>query len=228
LCQGVAFDPPATFAHPWLKGPIHDQSCCATLCVAQHDWSCMGRIKWILNHSLTNKLPCAKPHCSVSRIMCCRIWGFHTGGFEEYLLLGYDADLLARCFAELFYDPEDGGDTFLVGYHSTHYTASYPRRRYTSNYVLLRISQFYNFHPIWADIIGVKQRAPKRAHTVWWLTVHLRVGLGNPLWPRASNLKAAVVSASLWQEKELTIETMNSNAADCKENNKNEQKKRML
>jgi hypothetical protein len=42
--------------------------------------------------------------------------------------------LLARCFAELFYDPEDGGDTFLrnVGYHSTHYMASYPRRRYSS------------------------------------------------------------------------------------------------
>jgi hypothetical protein len=39
-----------------------------------------------------------------------------------------------RCFAELFYDPEDGGDTFLrnVGYHSTHYTASYPRRIYSS------------------------------------------------------------------------------------------------
>jgi hypothetical protein len=34
----------------------------------------------------------------------------------------------------LFYNPEDGGDTFLrnVGYHSTHYTASYPRRRYSS------------------------------------------------------------------------------------------------
>jgi hypothetical protein len=42
--------------------------------------------------------------------------------------------LLARCFAELFYDPEDRGDTFLrnVGYHSTHYTASYPRRWYSS------------------------------------------------------------------------------------------------
>jgi hypothetical protein len=22
----------------------------------------------------------------------CRIWGFHSGGFEEYLLLGYDAE----------------------------------------------------------------------------------------------------------------------------------------
>jgi hypothetical protein len=33
---------------------------------------------------------------------------------------------LARWFAELFFNPEDGGDTFLrnVGYHSTHYTAS--------------------------------------------------------------------------------------------------------
>jgi hypothetical protein len=42
--------------------------------------------------------------------------------------------LLARFFTELFYDPEDGGDTFLrnVGYHSTHYTASCPRRRYSS------------------------------------------------------------------------------------------------
>jgi hypothetical protein len=42
--------------------------------------------------------------------------------------------LLARCFAELFYDPEDKGDTFLrnVWYNSTHYTASYPRRRYSS------------------------------------------------------------------------------------------------
>jgi hypothetical protein len=48
--------------------------------------------------------------------------------------------LSGRCFAELFYDPEDGGDTFLrnVGYHSTHYTASYPRRRYSliSNFLL--------------------------------------------------------------------------------------------
>jgi hypothetical protein len=39
------------------------------------------------------------------------------------------------CFAELFYNPEDGGDMFLrnIGYHSTHYTASYPRRRYSSS-----------------------------------------------------------------------------------------------
>jgi hypothetical protein len=38
--------------------------------------------------------------------------------------------LLARRFVELFFDPEDGGDTFLlnVGYNSTDYTASYPRR----------------------------------------------------------------------------------------------------
>jgi hypothetical protein len=34
---------------------------------------------------------------------------------------------------EVFYNPKDGGDTFLrnVGYHSTHYTASYLRRRYS-------------------------------------------------------------------------------------------------
>jgi hypothetical protein len=38
--------------------------------------------------------------------------------------------LLARWFAEIFFDPEDGGDTFLrnVGCNSTVYTASYPRR----------------------------------------------------------------------------------------------------
>jgi hypothetical protein len=37
-------------------------------------------------------------------------------------------------FAELFFDPDDGGDTFLrnVGHNSTNYTASYPRRRYSS------------------------------------------------------------------------------------------------
>jgi hypothetical protein len=39
-------------------------------------------------------------------------------------------NLLARWFAELFFDPEDGGDTFLrnVGYNSTDHMASYPRR----------------------------------------------------------------------------------------------------
>jgi hypothetical protein len=38
--------------------------------------------------------------------------------------------LLARWFAELFFYPEDGGDTFLrnVGCNSTDYTASYHRR----------------------------------------------------------------------------------------------------
>jgi hypothetical protein len=42
--------------------------------------------------------------------------------------------ILAHWFAEQFFDPEDGGDTFLrnVGYKSTDYTASYPRRRYSS------------------------------------------------------------------------------------------------
>jgi hypothetical protein len=38
--------------------------------------------------------------------------------------------LLTRWFAELFFDPEDGGDTFLrnVACNSMDYTASYPRR----------------------------------------------------------------------------------------------------
>jgi hypothetical protein len=41
--------------------------------------------------------------------------------------------LLARWFAELFFDPEDGGDTFLrnVGCNSADFTASYPRRWYS-------------------------------------------------------------------------------------------------
>jgi hypothetical protein len=32
-----------------LKGPIHDQSCCATLRVVQHDWPCMVLIDLIVN-----------------------------------------------------------------------------------------------------------------------------------------------------------------------------------
>jgi hypothetical protein len=40
---------------------------------------------------------------------------------------------LVSCSA-YFLDPEDGGDTFLrnVGWHSTDYTALYPRRQYSS------------------------------------------------------------------------------------------------
>jgi hypothetical protein len=38
--------------------------------------------------------------------------------------------MLARWFAELFFDPEDEGDIFLrnVRCNSTDYTPSYPRR----------------------------------------------------------------------------------------------------
>jgi hypothetical protein len=56
-----------------------------------------------------------------------------THHLEEYHLLA-SCHLLARWFAELFFDPEDGGDTFLwnVGCNSTDYTASYPRRWYSS------------------------------------------------------------------------------------------------
>jgi hypothetical protein len=37
-----------------------------------------------------------KPHCldigSINKkVNYCRIWGFHSGGYEEYHLLGYDA-----------------------------------------------------------------------------------------------------------------------------------------
>jgi hypothetical protein len=71
-------------------------------------------------------------------------WQFHSKdgpvGTESYSLFPIytglatgehsACHLLARWFAELFFDPEDGGDTFLrnVGCNSTDYTASYPRR----------------------------------------------------------------------------------------------------
>jgi hypothetical protein len=62
-----------------------------------------------------------------------RIWDSHSGGYEEYYLLGYNAVeyqptlppafMLVSCSA-YFFDPEDGGDMFLrnVGWHSTDYT----------------------------------------------------------------------------------------------------------
>jgi hypothetical protein len=70
------------------------------------------------------------------------IKNFKNGAGREYWVCGTEpghqerrvgehsaCHLLARWFAELFFDPEDGGDTFLrnVGYKSTDYTASYPR-----------------------------------------------------------------------------------------------------
>jgi hypothetical protein len=60
-------------------------------------------------------------------------WGMHISNYACSLLRW------------LFYNPEDGGDTFLrnVGYHSTHYTASYPRRRYSSTYILSRVCGDY-------------------------------------------------------------------------------------
>jgi hypothetical protein len=58
-------------------------------------------------------------------VTSCRIWGFHSRGYEEYHPACH---LLTRWFTELFFDPEDGGDTFLrnFGYNSTHYTAHIP------------------------------------------------------------------------------------------------------
>jgi hypothetical protein len=60
-------------------------------------------------------------------LLICRIWGFHSGGYKAFHQLN-------RWFAELFFDPEDGGDKFLrnVGCNSTDYTASYPRRWYSA------------------------------------------------------------------------------------------------
>jgi hypothetical protein len=50
-----------------LKGPIHDQSCCATLRVVQHDWSCMVLIVW----SWMGKLVLRK---TILRNMIDRVW----------------------------------------------------------------------------------------------------------------------------------------------------------
>jgi hypothetical protein len=54
--------------------------------------------QWFLYRSLRYALnrgdPSAKFVWTVwtwTRKVLCRIWGFHSGGFEEYLLLGYDA-----------------------------------------------------------------------------------------------------------------------------------------
>jgi hypothetical protein len=74
-----------------------------------------------------------------------RIWGSHSGGYEEYCLLGYNAvwsvesqpmlkqvasSFHAGFLLGLFLDPEDGGDMFLrnVGWLSSDYTALCPRR----------------------------------------------------------------------------------------------------
>jgi hypothetical protein len=52
-------------------------------------------------------------------------------GFEVFTAVVLKSIILLVCwFAELFFDPEGGGHTFLgkVGCNSTDYTASYPRR----------------------------------------------------------------------------------------------------
>jgi hypothetical protein len=49
---------------------------------------------------------------------------------ELYPTFRRNVSQIATCwFAELFFNPEDGGDTFLrnVGYNLTDYTASFPR-----------------------------------------------------------------------------------------------------
>jgi hypothetical protein len=78
----------------------------------------------------------------------CRIWGCH---------------LLTRWFAELFFDPEDGGNTILrnVGCNSTDYTASYPRRWYSSCNSCL---QFWN----------ARTRVQEKANCIICLWIRLR------------------------------------------------------
>jgi hypothetical protein len=58
----------------------------------------------------------------------------HSGGYEEYHLLGSSCLLVCWTY---FFDPENGGDMFLrnVGWNSTDYTASYPRRWYSSYFI---------------------------------------------------------------------------------------------
>jgi hypothetical protein len=141
---------PRPLPYKSFKGPIHDQSCCATwLIVCGADW---------LDREWAN-LCCAKQFCTTWLIVygplynssfICRTTGRYTLGLQS--IRSWDSSvgvatvlesvfnsqqachLFARWFAELFFDPEDGADTFFrnVGYNSTHYTASYPRRRYSS------------------------------------------------------------------------------------------------
>jgi hypothetical protein len=66
----------------------------------------------------------------------CSIWSSHSGGYEEFYLLGYNAvAMFVICFHAtflfgLFFDLKDGGDMFLrnVGWLSTDDTALYRRR----------------------------------------------------------------------------------------------------
>jgi hypothetical protein len=80
------------------------------------------------------------------------LWRVSSSGIWRRVV---SCHLLARCCAELFYDPEDGGDTFLrnVGYHSTHSPASYPRRRYSSKPPLWKpqILHLFFFCPQYGD-----------------------------------------------------------------------------
>jgi hypothetical protein len=121
---------------------------------------------------------------SREQIQTCRIWGFHSGGYEEYHLLGCDAVLrcngrfggayrrlavysachLLTCWflLKIFFDPEDGGDMFLrnVGCISTDYTASHPRRWYSSNPDLLESKASHpiiRLYIVWPTDRAVKQ-----------------------------------------------------------------------
>jgi hypothetical protein len=83
-------------------------------------WPYFYRICTAHLHSLNN---------SFSRPMICRIWGTHTGGYEMFYFVRYDALLPtysdAGFLLGLFFDPEDGGDMSLRNFCwlSTDYTA---------------------------------------------------------------------------------------------------------
>jgi hypothetical protein len=49
IATGCGLDGRGVEVRVLLKRPIHDQSCCATVRVVQHDWSCMVLIDLIVN-----------------------------------------------------------------------------------------------------------------------------------------------------------------------------------
>jgi hypothetical protein len=120
-------------------------------------------------------------HCSSQvavnkELNICRIWGSHTGGYEEYHLPGYNAVWAVECQPTFRRNmspssseskkiswartPEYGGDMFLrnVGWHPMDHTAFYPGRQYSST-----IYMFSCFNPM---VVLVLQSYPLKAWPV--------------------------------------------------------------
>jgi hypothetical protein len=75
-----------------LKGPIHDQSCCATLRVVQHDWPCMVLIDVIVNGQT-----CVAQNTFAQHDWSCmgRITAWAEGSDDRIILLGCLSSSLA-------------------------------------------------------------------------------------------------------------------------------------